>query len=190
MATATARTPDSGASIEGQAKGVNRREFLQYVWGASIALLLTESCGAITWFALPHEKFGFGQDSDLFKIDLAIVPALNAAPEYVRDGKFWLSYAYTGLLALSGTCVHDMTSVKWVPTNNRFECPKCGSKFWFDGTRLIGQGPAQRNLDRFVIQVTTSDGIITTPPDGSPVNIKSASQIIVAVDHKILGKPQ
>ena len=35
-----------------------RREFLYYIWGASIALLLVEATAGLIWFALPRFKAG------------------------------------------------------------------------------------------------------------------------------------
>jgi hypothetical protein len=169
---------------------VNRREFLHYVWGAGAALLAAESCGAITWFALPHERFGFGQAADLFKFDPRDIPALNGPPYLFVDAGCWLSNLSGGLLVLSRVCVHDPTLFKWVPTNNRFECPSCGSKFRADGTFIEGQGPAQRDLDRFVVQVRTPNGTLTALTDGGPVEIQGATEIVVDVKHKILGKPR
>lgn len=185
--TATARTPDTAQSLNDQTKGVNRREFLQYVWGASLALLLTESCGAITWFALPH----YNNLSELgFKtVELNKVPAVGTEPILFPTAKYWLSNTEKGLLALSELCVKDLRYFRWVPTNNRFECPACGSHYNADGTKRPGEGPAMRSLDRFEIRVTTAHGTFTTPPDGSPVDIKGATQIVVNVNHKILGKP-
>jgi Rieske Fe-S protein len=75
---------------------------------------------------------------------------------------------------------------KWVPINHRFECPGCGSKYHLDGTYI--EGPTQRGLDRFVVEVTTPNGIYTTPPDGSPVNIEGATQIVVDTNRVIYGQ--
>ena len=171
----------------GRSNVVNRRVFLHYVWGAGAALLLTESCGAVTWFVLPHERYGFGQEADLFKLDPRALPTLNAPPSLFANAGCWLSNLSEGLLALSRVCVHDPTWVKWVPTDNRFVCPKCGSKFRADGTFFKNQGPAQRNLDRFVVTVTTPKGTMSTLSDGSPVSIEGATEIIVDIKHKIMG---
>ena len=47
--------PDATVAV---ARGVTRREFLNYVWGAAMALFMTEMGGAIFLYALPRFKAG------------------------------------------------------------------------------------------------------------------------------------
>ena len=37
-----------------RADGLTRREFLYYIWGASIALVTLEAVGLTVWFLLPR----------------------------------------------------------------------------------------------------------------------------------------
>src|SRR5579859_6903290 len=100
----------------------------------------------------------------------------------------WLSNTEKGLIALSMYCTHfDHARFKWVPANQRFECPWCGSKFRFDGFKLPG-GPAPRNLDRYVLHVTNSNGTIRTSDDGDPVPIQDAKSIVLDERKIIRGK--
>ncbi len=196
---AVARTPAATAGAEEQTQGVSRREFLYYIWGASMALLLAETAGAIVWFALP--RFRAGEFGGKFNIDLSILPQKGqidmaahkvitpTAPVGVTAGKFWLSLSNEGLLAMSMVCTHLGCLFKWVPANQRFECPCHGSHFEFCGWKRVGEGPAQRNLDRFAITVTTPSGSVTTNADGNPVKIDGATSISVDTGKKILGKP-
>src|SRR5262249_54444607 len=124
--------PDS----EGLSQGVSRREFLNYIWGASIALLLAESAGAIVWFALP--KFHAGEFGGLFDFDPAVLPAKGASPVQYPAGMFWLSHTNDGLLALSMVCTHLGCLFKWAEAHNRFECPCHGSKFYPNGLKIPG----------------------------------------------------
>ena len=41
---------ESGASASG---GISRREFLYYIWGASIALVALQGAGLLLWFLIP-----------------------------------------------------------------------------------------------------------------------------------------
>src|SRR5258708_15196625 len=111
MATATARIPETPEPIDAETKGVNRREFLQYVWGASIALLLTESCGAITWFALP--RYRNLAELGLVNVEMSHLSAVGAAPIVFSAGKCWLSNTDKRLLALSEGCVKDFIWFHW-----------------------------------------------------------------------------
>ncbi len=54
-----AKVPAKGkAAAEVQANVPSRREFLYYIWGASMALLLGEATAGLIWFALPRFKEG------------------------------------------------------------------------------------------------------------------------------------
>ena len=186
-ATASARAAVATAAPDVQTKPVTRREFLYYIWGASMALLLAESSGAIIWFALP--RFRAGEFGGVFSLDPAFLPVKGSAPVLNAAGKFWMSNQDAGFYALSQVCTHLGCLFKWVPTNNRFECPCHGSHFNADGTKRVGEGPAQRNLDRFIVAVTVPGGLNTTDADGGPVKMDGAKTIAVDTGKKILGKP-
>ena len=184
-AGATAKVPMTAPRAEVYTKGVSRREFLYYIWGASIALLLAETGGALIWFMLP--RFREGEFGGVFSLDPATLPAADTAPQLRSDAKLWLSNSDKGLLALSDVCVHLGCLFKWVDVNFRFECPCHGSKYKADGTYI--EGPAGRSLDRYVVTVTTPSGSEQTSPDGGPVPVAGATGIKVDTGKKILGKP-
>lgn len=198
MATATAgkekavaartKAATEAAGVDVQTKGVSRREFLYYIWGASMALLLAETGGALIWFALP--RFRAGEFGGVFSIDPKSIPAIDSAPQLNAAGKFWLTNTSNGILALSQVCTHLGCLFKWVQTNNRFECPCHGSKFKGNGEKLVGLGPAPRNLDRFAITVTTPGGQAKTDADGHAVKADGATAINIDTGKKIQGKPQ
>jgi cytochrome b6-f complex iron-sulfur subunit len=150
---ASARTEAATAANvpDVQVKPINRREFLYYIWGASVALLLAQSGGAIIWFALP--RFRAGEFGGVFTVDPALVPAVGAPPAQFSSGKFWLSNTANGAIALSMVCTHLGCLYKWVDSTNRFECPCHGSKFTGEGKYI--EGPAPRSLDYF--EITTSE---------------------------------
>jgi len=177
-----------------QALPLNRREFLFYVWGASIALALAGSNGAILWFAFP--RFREGEFGGRFRLSIGVVPAIDSAPQDNPEGRFWLVNTNEGLLALYKVCTHLGCLYKWVPSNNRFECPCHGSKFTREGQWI--EGPAPRHLDRFVVTALNTDGDIlseTREGDanqdqmaGGPV-ILPAESVEIAIDtgERILG---
>ncbi len=188
-AAAASTAAATGAAAETQTTGVSRREFLYYIWGASMALLLAESAGTIIWFALP--RFRAGEYGGVFTLDPATLPPKGSPPVGRPDGKFWLSNTNNGLLALSMICTHLGCLFKWVDTNNRFECPCHGSKFQADGTKIKGEGPAPRNLDRFIVTVTATGGAKRmTDANGGPVNVDGATSIDIDTGKKINGWPE
>ena len=161
---------------------MSRREFLYYVWGASMALLLAEAGGALLWLAIP--RFKAGEFGGVITLGLSEIPAPDTGPKPFDHGRFWLvnlgdqalsdprqpaDYpVQTGVKALYKVCVHLGCLYKWVPTNNRFECPCHASKYLLSGSRI--DGPARRNLDVFILQVVDAAGNVlaeTQPTDGS-----------------------
>src|SRR5689334_512526 len=48
------------------------------------------------------------------------------------------------------SCPHENTALKWLPKDNRFQCPKHESKYQPNGTFMSGR--ATRNMDRLAIR--------------------------------------
>jgi cytochrome b6-f complex iron-sulfur subunit len=153
---------------------MSRREFLYYVWGASIALLGAQTTGLLIWFLIP--RFREGEFGGAFRVDASMVPPVNGEPVNVSDGRFWLvnldtgadqgkdrmflapdeSEQIVGVAAIYKVCTHLGCIYSWVPANNRFECPCHGSKYRLDGRRI--ESPAPRSLDRFALEATDDAG--------------------------------
>lgn len=164
-------------------KGVNvapvtRREFLFYVWGASMALALGQAGGMLVWFMLP--RFREGEFGGIFTLEDITIPELNAAPIKNAEGRFWMSYTDAGLVAIYNVCTHLGCLYAWVPANDRFECPCHGSKYEKDGTYI--EGPAPRSLDRFAMTITTSGGQLTTNEIGDPVPVNPSNITDLQID--------
>lgn len=161
---------EAGAGTPG---GVTRREFLYYVWGASIALVALQSVGALIWFLIP--RFREGEFGGTFTIDVNELPPINGEPANFADGRFWLvnldsanpnermyqapdeESPIVGVAAIYKVCTHLGCIYSWTPANNRFECPCHGSKYRLDGRRI--ESPAPRTLDRFMIQAVADDKV-------------------------------
>ncbi len=134
---------------------LSRREFLYYLWGASMAVFLAGSAGASLWFMLP--RFREGEFGGVFTVPVSDVPPADSDPMEYAAGRFWLvnvgpktvgdprqPHDYkmqAGVKALYKVCVHLGCIYRWTPTNDRFECPCHGSKYLKSGTRI--DGPAR-----------------------------------------------
>jgi len=195
---ASATTPTKGKAVAAPTKdaapvapdlagkGVSRREFLFYIWGASMSLLLAEFGVTVIWFMLP--RFRAGEFGGVFVIDPASLPtaAVDTPPVDKPDGKMWLSNTDEGFRALSKVCTHLGCLFKWVGTNYRFECPCHGSKFTNKGNYI--EGPAPRNLDRFQVTIYYQDGSTkSSDENGGPVPTANAARIEVNTGKKIKG---
>lgn len=175
MAEATATPTDVGAAPA--ASGISRREFLYYIWGASMALFTAEFAGLLVWFALP--RFREGTFGGTFKLRIDQLPNVNDPPLPYTAGQFWLvnldasqpnermyqaqdeSAPIKGVAAIYKVCTHLGCIYAWVQVNNRFECPCHGSKYRLDGRRV--ESPAPRTLDRFeVAALDANDQVLGT----------------------------
>lgn len=184
MASAAAR---ARGNVKGQAAAdevtvapPSRREFLYYIWGASLVLTLGQATAGILWFAYP--RFAEGTFGGVFNVAPETVPAPGAAPESVPAGRFHVSHLDdNSIVTLYGVCTHLGCLPPWIPANERFECPCHGSKFEGDGSYI--EGPAPRSMDRFHMTVTFEDGTVeTTNENGDPIPLAGRRIASIQVD--------
>ncbi len=157
-------------SVNEASSGMSRREFLYYIWGASIVLLTAQSIGLLIWSLIP--RFREGEFGGRFTIPVAELPSVNSEPGNFPDGRFWLANLNSnepndlmfqapdeqpsmGVVAIYKVCTHLGCIYSWTPANNRFECPCHGSKYRLDGRRI--ESPAPRTLDRFKMFALADD---------------------------------
>lgn len=188
---------------------LSRREFLYYVWGASMAVLLAGTGGAAIWFVIP--RFRAGEFGGVFTLPVSEIPPPDSPPKEFAQGRFWLvtigdqlmndprlpsDYPMSmGVRAIFKVCTHLGCLYKWNTSNDRFECPCHGSKFLKTGTRI--DGPARRNLDVFMIEAIDDQGnvLAQTEPsmetvEGAPLVVpSSAASIRVDTGRRITGAP-
>ena len=162
---------DVAVDSSGAGSGITRREFLYYIWGASIVLLTAQAAGALIWFLIP--RFREGEFGGNFLKALTDLPEVNGVPANFADGRFWLvnldtnqandrmylaqdeSEPIVGVAAIYKVCTHLGCIYTWTTSNNRFECPCHGSKYRLDGRRI--ESPAPRTLDRFKVYAVADD---------------------------------
>jgi cytochrome b6-f complex iron-sulfur subunit len=155
-----------------QSGGISRREFLYYIWGASMALYLAQFAGLLVWFLIP--RFREGEFGGKFILPIEAIPGINTTPSNYPDGRFWLvnldsnqpnelfslapdeeGETFLGVVAIYKVCTHLGCIYAWTPANDRYECPCHGSKYRLDGRRI--ESPAPRTLDRFQIEFLDID---------------------------------
>ncbi|NWG17775.1 MAG: Rieske 2Fe-2S domain-containing protein [Chloroflexi bacterium] len=187
MATASVTRAKASPPAQTQAVGVsapNRREFLYYIWGASILLIGGQAAAGLIWFSLPRFKEGeFGGTFNYTADQIGdVLPAAGAAPFSVPAGRFHMSNVEgEGFVALYGVCTHLGCLPKWTPTTHRFECPCHGSKFELNGKYI--EGPAPRSLDRFRVTLTFADGTeVATNEAGDPIPLDGKEIVNIAVN--------
>ena len=175
---------------------VTRREFLNYVWAASIALCMAGSGGMTFWFAMPRHKVGIDVDVD----DL---PASGQPPMVVLTDMLPNPYSNTkvatsnsiliiqlqeGLMALDRRCTHLGCVMPFSVERKRFDCPCHGSQYTPMGVYIAG--PSPRDMDRYRWQALDSSGtVLAQSPRGEPLHVPTGTrQIRISTDELIPGK--
>jgi cytochrome b6-f complex iron-sulfur subunit len=139
-------------------KKLNRREFLSWLWGASLVGLFGQAAAAMVQFFKPRQKpGGFGGEvvaGDLEEFEPGTV-------SYVREGRFFISRLEDGgVLALWQRCTHLGCTVPWREDEGQFHCP-CHSSFFNRQGEVTG-GPAPRPLDLFPVSLKDGNLVVDT----------------------------
>lgn len=171
------------ADVEAAVSPPSRREFLYYIWNASILMVIGQITVATLWFAFP--RFAEGEFGGTFAVEPTELPPPDGSPVSRPDGRFWLSQPLLNgapaLVVLYAVCTHLGCLPKWVDVNNRFECPCHGSKFQKSG--LYIEGPAPRSMDRFRTIITFTDGSVEESNSaGDPIPLDGRSIQSISVD--------
>jgi cytochrome b6-f complex iron-sulfur subunit len=171
-------------------KPINRREFLNFAWLASLGFL-TVSMGGMTFlFAMPRFKEGeFGGVVSVGTV--AELPSTDAPPANYPKVKFWLSNTDEGVSAIYKVCTHLGCLYNWNEQENKFICPCHGSQFEKDGIYITG--PAPRSLDLFVVQAVdpATGEVLAEASDGQPLPVPDDPNAIIQVDtgQRVRGQP-
>jgi Rieske Fe-S protein len=109
----------------------------------------------------PKRKDGFGGLIDAGLLD--DIPQPGMVPRLVSAGRFWLVHGESGIMALRHACTHLECLFHWDEDKRLFVCPCHGSEFSLDGRVL--RGPADRNLERFPLQLIAPGGQLLRATD-------------------------
>jgi len=172
------------------ADDVSRREFLNYAWLATLGILTIEMTGATLLFAFPRLGPGeFGGPVGIGSVD-DLPTGTQDEPLAFRKAKFWWVTTDAGSLAIYKVCTHLGCIYDWKPDQTKFICPCHGSQFQRDGTFI--QGPAPRNLDRFVIRAVDGTGqeVARTNEAGEPLKVPPGTTVVVETGLRIQGQPK
>jgi cytochrome b6-f complex iron-sulfur subunit len=160
---------------------LNRREFLNIAWLASLGFLTVTAGGLTVLFALP--RFREGEFGGVFTAGtVADLPPVETTPVNYPKVKFWLSNTPEGLMALYKVCPHLGCLYGWSDQEFKFICPCHGSQYQHNGDYI--SGPAPRSLDKFIIRIEDETGTVLaeTPLTGGPVPIPDNPNAIVRID--------
>ena len=169
-------------TAEPEPKKINRREFLNLAWLASLGFLTVDMAGITYLFSMP--RFKEGEFGGVFTAGrVSELPEAGSAPINFPKVKLWLSNTEQGVMAIYKVCTHLGCLYNWNDQEAKFICPCHGSQFEVDGTYI--RGPAPRSLDRFVLQIVAEDGNVlaeSDPTTGEPVPVPDDPNATIKVD--------
>lgn len=169
-----------GAVAE-EKKPINRREFLNLAWLASLGFLTLNLGGMTVLFAMP--RFKEGEFGGIFTVgSVAELPEPGTPPVNFPKVKLWLSNTEKGVMGIYKVCTHLGCLYNWDTQENIFKCPCHGSQFQPDGTYI--RGPAPRSLDRFVVRAVDPDTgeVIAESSEGEPLQVPDNPNALIQVD--------
>jgi cytochrome b6-f complex iron-sulfur subunit len=172
----------------GRAGELDRRQFLNYAWLASLGVLFVQGALVTYQFAKPRVREGeFGSEVSIDAVDS--LPGEGEQPLAFDKAKFWWVESEAGALALYKVCTHLGCIYDWKASEGKFICPCHGSQFMQMGKRLTG--PAPRDLDRFVIRAYDQEGnlVAETNEAGDPLQIPAGATVVVDTGERIRGAP-
>ncbi len=156
--------------------GSTRRQFLTVALTTAAGVAMIRFAGLGLDFYQPVAAANqYGGVFELGPLD--DLPAVGEPPLHHAEGRFYLMRTEAGLLALHKVCTHLDCLLGWDEQNGRYLCPCHGSQFAADGQVL--SGPAERSLSRFVVRLTTDEGVLVAETDsaaGAPLPAPAADQ--------------
>src|SRR5512139_1556372 len=100
------------AAVAEEKKPINRREFLNFAWLASLGFLTINIAGITYLFVMPRFRaveFGgvypYGTIADL--------PNVTGAPQIIPNVKLWMSNTEQGAIAIYKVCTHLGCLYNW-----------------------------------------------------------------------------
>ena len=150
-------TPPKPAAKPAAKKGVERREFLNWLAFGWIAFSAASAAGltALGRFFFPNVLF---EPPAIFKVGF---------PEDFSDGvdirfkerfRVWIIREGAMFYALFAQCTHLGCTPNWLTAENKFKCPCHGSGFYKSGINF--EGPAPRPLERVKIELAADGQIL------------------------------
>ncbi|MEK6255940.1 MAG: Rieske 2Fe-2S domain-containing protein [Chloroflexota bacterium] len=177
--TSDVKSAESTPQEQDEKLNVNRREFLNIAWLASLGILVAEVTGVTLIFSYPI--FKEGEFGGVVPFRMSEVPELLASPGNHPKVKIWLSNTPAGLVALYKVCPHLGCLYGWNDQEFKFICPCHGSQYEHDGDYILG--PTPRSLDRFAITIVNEQGeVLAKSDDGTPVPVPDDPNATIRVN--------
>jgi Rieske Fe-S protein len=125
---------------------LTRREF---IGRASCTLWAALAASGVTLDAALAHPVAISALSDQGSEHSYVLPSADGV-NVDQDNQVILVRSANRVYAFALACPHENAALRWRPQDERFQCPRHGSKYQPDGTYLSGR--ATRNMDRFALR--------------------------------------
>jgi cytochrome b6-f complex iron-sulfur subunit len=138
----------------------DRRSFLSYIFGSSLALGMTALTATGGLWSLGFARFMFPnvltEPPSRFKVGFKenFAPGQVETKFVATNGVWIVNGDYNGkpeIYALRTVCTHLGCTPNWLEAEQKFKCPCHGSGFYKDGINF--EGPAPRPLERYAVHI-------------------------------------
>jgi cytochrome b6-f complex iron-sulfur subunit len=137
---------------------MNRKEFFEKVGFGAAAVLIPACIAGVATSCSSDSSGGNSVVTPPANVDFSLdisTGSLAANGGYlVTNGIVVARTLAGGFLAVSASCPHEGTNVKYNSSGNDFYCPNHNAKFTDKG--VVTQGPAKSNLQEYKTTVTGS----------------------------------
>jgi Rieske Fe-S protein len=135
----------------------SRRDFLRDAAGAAAALFCALGATPADLAALPIRN-ARGSRTATSEVSYPLPTADGATID--RDNEVILVRWQSSVYAFALSCPHQRTMLKWLPREQRFQCPKHKSKYQPDGAFISGR--ATRGMDRYPLRLQSANVLVNT----------------------------
>ena len=147
-------THNAAETEAGTAGAMDRRDFLNGIAGAALAVAAVGTCVVTVEFLSPNVLY---EPPTSFRIGPPENYALDSVT-YIPEQQVYIVREPAGFSAISAICTHLGCITQWNADLDMIACPCHGSRFKKDGT--VAQGPAPRPLQRFAVQLTPDGNLM------------------------------
>ena len=147
----------STSACAGCSQSSTRRDFLRDTAGAAAALFCALGASPSQLAALPIETAS-GRRTSISEVSYLLPTADGVTID--RDNEVILVRWQSSLYAFALSCPHQRTMLKWMPRDQRFQCPKHKSRYQPNGSFISGR--ATRGMDRYPLRRQNAEVLVNT----------------------------
>lgn len=143
-----------------EASKINRRRFLNYLLGGSLAVSLASAFGVIFTFIYPPKREGGAETVERLEVaPVSEIPQGKAKPVVFQNKNVIIIHVKEGFFAVDMKCTHLGCMVEWEVAKGVLFCP-CHAAY-FDYKGKVISGPAPSPLPLYKVEIAQDKVYVT-----------------------------